>query len=200
MIMMTSDIEFDYKGLVQIVAGNLRDITWLAANMVPEDKAEINCQIPDEWENDGTTIGSALYADSLFSWVAMRRGKLLMAWGFVPRTVSIMDGWAFGTSDKAKAIPAINAYMTGPMALEFVEMGLTRIEVRVSKENALAIKWLQSLNCNHVCDIEGQGKHGEKFELRAWTRGDWLHVLRKSSQSRTSPTSTPRRRRRKVSG
>jgi hypothetical protein len=147
---------------------NLRDITFLGANMRAEDRREIMCQAPKNLS--GSQAAAAMFPGLApdWTWLASLDGNPAVAFGLQPYNVATMIGWAWGTRHLPRCIPAITRHLIAEEPL-LIASGFRRIEVRTIKDHDISHRWLYALGARKECDLPEFGRDGETFELWAWT-------------------------------
>lgn len=168
--------------VVRILPMNVRDLTYIGANMRPADAAEISCQIPP-----GMKLGDFAFrlhqglAEG-WSWIAELEGQPVCAFGFQPLSTPVWTGWAFGTKKMLRAVPAMTRHCLA-QEQRLLDAGVRRLEVRTMKGHDLSTRWLRHLGCTWRAELEDHGNNGEPFELWAWTITDGLPSQRKDYRS-----------------
>ena len=153
----------------------MRDVTWIGANLRHADRAEIFCQMPDGM--NGSSIAAHLFEGMLvdWSWVAALDGQPVCVFGIGPINVATWSGFAFGTHDMPRAIPAMTRHMLA-QEQRMIDVGVRRLEVRTISTHDVSHQWLRALGCWFEADLPHYGKNGETFELWSW------HLDRKPSR------------------
>lgn len=160
---------------ISIVPPTLRDVTYIAANIRPEDWREIACQMPD-----GTTaIDVALWSVSAGqAWVARIDNQPVALFGASPQTAAgnVLALWAWGTKRMRRVAPAITRFVRDDRAPEWIAAGKTRAEARSIAGHTEAHRWLSGLG--FIAEPLPQwGKGGEDFILFSMTLDRWRDVL-----------------------
>lgn len=154
---------------VSIQTANLRDLTYIAANLRPMDWREIACQIPGDMSR---TELAALAGSHGEAWTASLDGQPVAAFGVSPIAASVLSLWAWGTPRMRRAVPAISRYVNGELASRWVRDGFTRVEARSIEGHHEAHRWMRSFGAKSV-PCPGWGKGGENFILFWWNKQDW---------------------------
>lgn len=136
--------------------------------MQDSDRAEILCQLPPD--ATGSDAGAACFYASPdgWKWTAWQDNQPVAAFGLMPITYVVWQGWAFGTKRMRRTIPLISQFMMAKRK-ELQELGARRLEVRAFKNHSRARMWIRSMGGNYVCDLPDHGRNGETFELWCWT-------------------------------
>ena len=155
---------------IEIREPTLLDITFIGANLRPEDYRETMCQLPAGTR--GSTAMAAIYYDLPpgWSWIAYDNGQPVAVFGFQPMTVSVWSAWALGTRRMTRAIPAITRWCWG-QEQRLIDAGVRRLEARTIEGHHQAHRWLERLGCTRVCELPDHGRDGELFYLYAWHLG-----------------------------
>lgn len=156
---------------VRIIGGNLRDLSYIAANLRPEDKAEIDCQ-HDEWA-PATLAQTALHG---FAYVAELDGNPEAAFGAGEVREGLWVAWSWGTRRMRRCVPRITQFFYAVLGPDVASRGAWRVEARPLASNDMAVRWLHRLGATERCHLPGFGKNGEDFLLFDWTRETWANV------------------------
>jgi hypothetical protein len=159
----------------KIVAGNFRDLSYIAANLRPEDYAEIDCQF-DEW----SPVMLAYASMQGLSWVVTLDGNPEAAFGAQEHRQGFWIIWSWGTKRMARCVPTITRFAHGHLIPLIRSSGGWRAEARPLAANELACRWLERLGARRQGLLESYGKNGEDFILYEWVRSqfeDIDHVL-----------------------
>ncbi|TPM53264.1 hypothetical protein FJ959_22305 [Mesorhizobium sp. B2-2-4] len=185
---------------VRIIGGNLRDLSYIAANLRPEDRAEVDCQL-DGW----TPATLAIQALHGFAYVAELDGNPEAAFGAGEVRSGLWIAWSWGTKRMRRCVPRITQFFYDVLGPDVASRGAHRVEARALADNDLAIRWLNRLGAHERCLLPAYGKNGEDFILFDWTRDTWANVsISKATGTEAAPSdadgsgqgrSGPRRRR-----
>lgn len=168
---------------VRIIGGNLRDLSYIAANLRPEDHAEVDCQF-SEW----SPAMLALQAMQGFAYVAEIDGNPEAAFGAGEVRSGLWIAWSWGTKRMRRCVPRITEFFYAVLGPDVAAKGAWRVEARALASNELALRWLNRLGATERCTLPGYGKNGEDFILFDWTRETWANVhLRKTRASQAAP-------------
>lgn len=162
----------------RIIGGNLRDLSYIAANLRPEDKAEIDCQL-DDW----TPAALALGAMQGFAYVAELDGNPEAAFGAAENRSGLWTAWSWGSRRMWRCVPRITTFFYEVLGPDVAAQGAWRVEARALAANDMALRWLRRLGANERCHLPGYGKNGEDFILFDWTRETWNHVPFQNAQA-----------------
>lgn len=167
---------------VEIIPATLRDLTYIAANMRPEDWREIECQFPEGITSFEIAALAGQFGEA---WVATSSSQPVAAFGAAPLTYNVLSVWAWGTKGMRRAIPAIGRFLRDERAPDWIASGVTRLEARSIAGHHSAHRWMTSLGATSQPCPEW-GRRGEDFILFSWTRAkDWdqTNVLFLDAQS-----------------
>ena len=170
---------------VRIVGANLRDLSYIASNLRPEDFAEIDCQF-DVWSP------AMLAAVSLqgFAYVAEVNGNPEAAFGAAEQRSGLWIAWSWGTRRMKRCIPRITDFFFQVLGPDVAAAGASRVEARPLAGNDMAVRWLRKLGATERCLLPGFGKDGQDFLLFDWTRDRWadVHLLNaENTQAEAAP-------------
>jgi len=174
----------------RIIGGNLRDLSYIAANLRPEDFAEVDCQF-DSW----TPEGLALSAMQGLAYVVEWKGNPEAAFGAGEVRSGLWIAWSWGTRRMWRCVPRITEFHFASLGPEVAARGAWRVEARPLAGNDMAIRWLRRMGATERCTLPGYGKNGETFLLFDWTRESWRQVAENVKEKRpevvlVTPTSS----------
>jgi hypothetical protein len=158
---------------VRIVGGNVRDLSYIAANLRPQDRAEIDCQVPD-WH----PVHLALSALQGQAYIVEVDGNPEAAFGAGEKRKGLWVAWSWGTPRIKRAVPYISRFIRDVMGPDILAKGANRVEAFAMAGNGLAERWLTDLGATRRCDLPDYGINGEPFILFDWTRESWANVFR----------------------
>lgn len=168
----------------RIVGGTIRDLSYIAANLRPEDRAEIDCQIAD-W----TPSLVALAALQGFAYVVELDGNPEAAFGATEHREGLWIAWSWGTRRMWRCVPRITEFFFTVLGPDVLARGAWRVEARALADNALAHRFLHRLGATERCPLPSYGRNGEDFILFDWTRETWADVF---SSRHSKPEAAPR--------
>lgn len=178
----------------KIIAGNFRDLSYIAANLRPEDYAEIDCQF-DEW----TPLMLAYLSMQGLSWVVTLDGNPEAAFGAHEHRKGFWIIWSWGTKRISRCVPTITDFAHQQLIPHIVNSGAWRAEARPLAANDLACRWLERLGARRQGLLESYGKNGEDFILYEWVRSqfeDTAHVPEhEAAETGATPNASDRERR-----
>lgn len=163
----------------EIRLGTCRDLCFVAANLRNEDRREIFATARLESATEAAML-SWLSSGPDWCWTVWLGDQPHAAFGisavshFQPH---MRTAWAWGSSRFKRCVPTITRFVRSEWPSRLLGDGVTRVEVRSLKGHDLAHKWLSGLRARKECDLPEYGVNGETFELWAFTKKDWLHVL-----------------------
>ncbi|TIM83607.1 MAG: hypothetical protein E5X41_31375 [Mesorhizobium sp.] len=179
---------------LRIIPATLRDLSYIAANLRPEDRAEIDCQF-DEW----SPVLLALTALQGFAYVAELDGNPAAGFGAAEQRGGLWIAWSWGTHRMKRCVPGITEFFHAVLGPQVAARGAWRVEARALAANELALRWLIRLGATQRCRLPGYGRNGEDFLLYDWTRESWNHVpLPKAAGAEAAATDTDHRRQRRA--
>ncbi|ESX81229.1 hypothetical protein NKJ87_02310 [Mesorhizobium sp. M0027] len=150
---------------IRIIPATLRDLSYIAANLRPEDRAEIDCQF-DEW----SPALLALTALQGFAYVAELDGNPEAGFGAAEQRSGLWIAWNWGTRRMRRCVPGITEFFHAVLGPQVAAHGAWRVEARALAANELALRWLARLGATQRCRLPGYGRNGEDFLLYDWTR------------------------------
>lgn len=179
---------------VEFVSINLRDISYICANLRPSDAVELFCQ---RSYSDGYTLAQeVVHYWGRCAAVVHHRGQPVAALGVTEMQPGVWAAWAFGTIKTGRVVPYMSRYMMRVLIPAAVAMGARRVEARSISSHHAAHRWIRSLGAHGPVELEQWGKGGETFLLFWWTlppfmRGEYPYVRSSERPSVSSRSSTP---------
>ena len=164
-------------GKVTIRQACLRDGSYVAANMKPEDRREIACQVAEGMTNWELAY-MLIMAGGSRSHVAYLDGNPEVLFGVTPVSVNCLSAWAIGTRHGWRCIPAVTDYWHD-MIPTLIDEGFNCMEARSIEGHTEAHAWLKSCGARSVAEPFRYGKGGELFHLFRWTSDDYHAISKK---------------------
>lgn len=155
-----------------IVGATLRDLSYIASNLRPEDRREVECQL-NSWD----VAGIALAAMQGPAYIVELDGNPEAAFGACEQRNGLWMAWSWGTHRMNRCVPSITRFFYQVLGPHVSASGAWRVEARPLAGNELAIRWLKRLGATERCALPRYGKNGEEFLLFDWTRESWNDVL-----------------------
>lgn len=169
--------------VVNIIPGNLRDISYVAANMRSADREEVFATARLESATQAAAI--SFHGSPGWSWMALYNGQPAAAFGIgsgAHLQPHIRHAWAYGTVHFKRCVPAITRFVREFWFEALIEEGVRRVEARSLVNHDIAHRWLASLGAKREGLLRGFGVNGEDFELWAFVYEDFAHVLQSNSR------------------
>lgn len=160
----------------RIIGGNLRDLSYVASNLRPEDHAEIDCQL-DEW----SPAMLALSAMQGMAYIAELDGNPEAAFGAAENRSGLWTIWCWGSKRVHRCVPRITKFCWQVLMPDVMSAGALRGEARPLASNDMACRWLDRLGATRQCLLKSYGKNGEDFVLYSWVRSDFEPILARKS-------------------
>jgi len=158
----------------RIIGANLRDISYVLANLRPDDRREIEAQWPGPFD----LIGIAATAlASTHAYVVLLDGNPEAAFGADEVRRGLWVAWSWGTPRMRRAVPHISRFVREVMLPDVLERGGQRVEARPMDGHRMACRWLEKMGARFSGYARCWGVNGEDFLTYAWTRRDFEHVL-----------------------
>jgi hypothetical protein len=152
----------------RVVGGNVRDLSYIAANLRPDDLAEVDCQF-DSW----SPAMLAHLSMQGMAYVVRLDGNPEAAFGATEVRSGLWLAWSWGTQRMWRCVPRITSFFFEVLGPDVAAAGAHRVEARALASNAMALRWLRRLKATERCSLPGYGKNGENFILFDWTRDSW---------------------------
>lgn len=156
--------------MIEIQSANLRDVSWIAANLRKCDQIEIACQVSKDAKPE--QIAASSLASSTQAWTANYKGFPTVAFGFGEVSYGVLVGWAYGRDGTERCIPAITRFVFTQLVPQWLSSGVRRIEVRTIESHHSAHRWLEMAGARRVCALDAWGRNNERFYLYEWVCRD----------------------------
>lgn len=143
--------------------GNVRDITYILANLRPADRQEAVAHLGAFSSYDLAV--ACLQAGPAF--IAYdKREQPCMAFGAARYSPTTVSAWAYGTKRAWRVLPQVTRFVTGPLADDLRQKGYRYAEARALTTNHDAIGWMREhLGACIIARLNGFGTNGEDFQL-----------------------------------
>lgn len=105
----------------------LRSATWLAANMRPQDEAELMCQLPPGTSRSDAGAACFFTSGDGWKWQAIIDGSPVACFGVSQLTYTTWVGWGFGRPQMRRAMPEVTRFLKAQLP-RLIEAGCRRIE------------------------------------------------------------------------
>lgn len=151
---------------VTIHPANLRDATWITANMREADRRELVALL-GSFET-APLAATILQASGDEAYVAYLSGQPTVLMGLTPMFPGVMSGWAWGTRRMWRCVPEMTRFCRARWA-EHMADGVRRIEVRTAVDHDLSHRWLRKLGAKPEGILTEYGD-GLDFAIYALTR------------------------------
>lgn len=153
---------------------NVRDFTYVLANLRPEDEEELSALLPPSatradfpaylgqpaFEGNGYTVH--LDNEPIAAFGVSRGGS---------HATAVI--WAFGTRRFKKAIPILSHFTWNKIAHDLYNGGCLRLECRALSKNTVVRNWLKKVGFKEECPLPYYGTSGQSFHQYAMTVDDY---------------------------
>lgn len=161
--------------MIDIQPANLRDASWIMANLRAADREETFCQLPDglptaklaEWFITG---GDAF--------IAYHRDRPALLFGTTRIHVCAMSVWALGTDTANRTIPVVSRFLIEHAIPWRLDEGFTCMEARSLETHHDAHRWMESMGGVREGEPYLYGKGGERFVTYRWTVAGYRAIRR----------------------
>lgn len=157
---------------------NLRDMTFILANIREIDRAELFCQVEPGISNAHLAYTLLLGSSA---WIAYIDGQPVAAFGIGMINMVAASAWAFGTKRMSRLIPLITDFLAIEVIPDLIDAGVRIMEARSMVGHHEAHRWLLWTGAT----IQGEpfpfGRDGEQFLLFRWTVSGY-HSIRRTKR------------------
>lgn len=158
---------------VDIRPATLRDACYCAANMRPEDRAEIDAVVP--LDNPAGVAWQLLESSGDLAFVAYLGNQPVAVFGTARLFQHVSSGWAYGTNRMRRVLPAMTRHCLGYIAPTLAARGYRRLEIRAMESNALSCRWIEGMGFKRETPVAYEyGRHGEMFVTFGYGLTDYL--------------------------
>ncbi len=159
---------------------NIRDFTYVLANLRAEDREELKALVPVGFPIDKYSM---LFAQAAFQGKAYSvhiKDEPVAVFGVgVSSAYSTAIGWAFGSTNFKRATPSISQFMWNKLSHELRDAGILRLEARALTKHMFARQWLKNMGFHEDCELKCYGTSGESFHLYSMTIADYNKKFKK---------------------
>lgn len=158
---------------VRIVGATLRDLSYVAANLRPDDYAEVNAQF-DAWSP--ALIAALALRDHAYIAMLDANPEAAFGAGRAGTHSGHWIAWSYGTARMRRCVPLVTAFVREVIVPAIYEAGGQRVEARALASNTMARRWLKRLGAVEDCTLKSYGRNGEDFLLFSWARADHMNT------------------------
>lgn len=147
----------------------MRDASYIAANLRPEDAREIVCLWKD-WDTRKLGYCAVETAVADMAWSAWYGGQPAVAFGFSHASAFDPDhwqAWAFGTGRFKRCVPTMTRYLQSVRSR--IEKDCRRLQAITHTEHVSAHRWIEGFGGRQEGLLRCYGRNGEDFAIYAWT-------------------------------
>ena len=161
--------------MIEIKPANLRDASWLMANLRQLDREETFCQLPDGTPTDKLAEWFITPGDAF---IAYYRDEPALLFGTTPISVCAMSIWALGTDRAERTIPAVSRFLIEHAIPWRLDQGFTCMEARSLETHHDAHRWMEGMGGERNGEPYLYGKGGERFVTYRWTVSSYRAISR----------------------
>lgn len=143
---------------------NTRDATYVMANLRPDDRHEVLCQLRHD---NLTALGMAMM-QTPYAWVAYHEGTPAAFFGATPASSTGVTAWGLGTTKLRHVIRSVTLFCNGPVKQQLIKDGYRWAEARAPVSNRAAGRWIKRLGGRHGMILPDYGNDGEDFIMYRW--------------------------------
>jgi hypothetical protein len=155
-----------------IELANLRDASWITANMRRLDREETYCQLPSGTSN--VDIALALVAAE--GMIAYRGSDPILLFGTSPITNYCYSVWAIGTDATPRVIPEVSRFLIHTHIPYLLKRGVRSMEARSLVTHGAAHRWMESMGGERHGPAYEFGRDGEHFVTYRWTVASYRSI------------------------
>lgn len=158
---------------------NVRDFTYVVANMRQEDFEEISALMPENIKRGeyGSLLTKAAFEGP--GYTAWINDEPVAAFGAgMSDSYSTAIAWAFGTPRFKRVASVISHFYMTKLSHDLYNAGVTRLEARALGTHVYARNWLKSLGFHEDCELPYYGRNGQSFYLYSLTLADYNKMFK----------------------
>lgn len=161
--------------MISIQPANLRDASWIMANLRQLDREECFCQLPD---GISTAKVAEWFITTGDAFVAYYRDEPALLFGTTRIHVCAMSIWALGTERTPRVIPAVSRFLIAHAIPWRLDEGFTCMEARSLETHVEAHRWMEGMGGVREGEPYLYGKGGERFVTYRWTVAGYRAISR----------------------
>lgn len=154
---------------VVIRRAGLRELSWVAAFMRPEDRREVFALGPDD---NPLKLASRINALPGMAFAACRGGEPVAVFGAAPNGPGVAEVWMYATAGWPLVARAVTRHILRDLVPSLAAAGYRRAQCLSIEGHETAHRWLERLGAVREGVHPGRGRNGEAFITYAWRRGD----------------------------
>lgn len=151
--------------MIEIKPANVRDASWITANLRQLDREETYCQLPEGFGN----VHLAHWLVQQGGLIAYAGDDPVMLFGTSPLTTCALSVWALSTDRAARVIAAVSRFFIETLIPEKLDHGVNNMEARSLVTHGAAHRWMESMGGVKHGDAYLWGRNGEFFVTYRWT-------------------------------
>jgi hypothetical protein len=153
----------------RIVGATLRDLSYVASRLRPDDKAEVDAQF-DDWSP--ALIAALSLRDHAYVVLVDENPEAAFGAGRTQHR-ALWTAWSFMSRRGWRAVPRITEFVRAVMIPDIYASGGQRVEARALADNHSARRWLKRMGATEQGLLRNYGRNGEDFVLFEWCRCDF---------------------------
>jgi hypothetical protein len=153
---------------------NVRDFTYVIANLRPEDEEELRALLPVTMPRDeyAQVLGKPIFEGMGYS-VYLDDAPIAVFGVAMGGSFATATIFAFGTHKFKRAVPTISHFVWNKISHDLYNSGVMRLECRALSSNTFARDWLKRTGFHEDCELPYYGTKGESFHLYSMTLADY---------------------------
>lgn len=146
-----------------IEPGNVRDLSYVFANLRDHDRAEVEAQNA-VWDPG---MVAHILCEQAYAFVCRSEDRLpVVGFGALPTTPVTVGAWLLATRlATPRDLVAVTRFVDGPLRAQLKRDGFRWAEARALADYTEAHGWLARLGGHVIAELPGYGRDGEDFVL-----------------------------------
>lgn len=146
-----------------IEPANVRDLSYILANLRPRDRDEADAQ-HDRWD---PALVAAAAARAPYSFLTRSPDRVpVVGFGALPIMPTTVGAWLLATAEATpRLIAETTRFVDGPLRAQLRRDGFRWAEARALADYPEAHGWLARLGGHAIVELPGYGRGGEDFVL-----------------------------------
>lgn len=142
---------------------NVRDLTYVVANIREPDWYELKSQLPLGAKKEDA-IQYIMPTLNGPGWSVYYKDQPIAIFGLTQTSIpTLWVMYAFGTNKFKRAARAISAFGLQQLSHFLINQGALRLEIRANKKHNEATHWLEKIGFTRETDLECFGTNGDTF-------------------------------------
>ncbi len=151
---------------VEIVSGAYALVVYISRRMRTRDAEEI---MPHLWSPTPEDL-AAHSVHGGASWVALKDGQPVAAWGVQERLPQVWTVWMYATDDWPAVALSATRHIKSVVREHMISRGAVRADCWSMDGHDEAHRWLEVLGARREASLEDYGRNRQTYHCYSWTK------------------------------